>query len=111
MFPVFFGYHYIGLCDSLVQGLVKCGQVLLYLLDQRTVSFHECLQSRGSSLLLHVQVGQSDPEVFIQDRMHLLIPLYNALPYLHGPSLNQEQDDNSKSYHDSKVQNRVVHCM
>lgn len=66
---------------GLLQRQSESSQVLLYLLDERAVPLHESIQSRDSGPLLHLQVGQGNPQVLIQDSLDLLIFLYYTLPY------------------------------
>lgn len=74
-------HHCIRLCVRLVQCQSESSQVLLYLLDQRTVPLHELIQGRDSSPLFHLQVGQGNPQVLIQDSLDFLIFPNDTLPY------------------------------
>lgn len=76
-----FSHQCIRLCISLVEGHSESGQVLLYLLDQRTVPLHQSIQSRHRSPLLHFKVGQGNPQVLVQNGMDLLIFPDDILPY------------------------------
>lgn len=76
-----FNYHGIGICLSLVLCHTESGQVLLDFLDQRTALLHQPIQGRDSSPLLHLQMGQGNSQVLIQDSLDLLIFSYDVLPY------------------------------
>lgn len=74
-------HHCIRLCVCLVQCQSESSQVLLYLLDQGTVPLHELIQGRDSSPLFHLQVGQGNPQILIQDSLDFLIFPNDTLPY------------------------------
>lgn len=74
-------YHHITFFDNLVYCHSESDQVLLNGLDKRPVLLHMSLQSRHCSPFLHLQVGQGQLQVRVQDGLELLVFPYNALLY------------------------------